>query len=66
MLMRFDSFRGFDRLTQELWGQPWGTTRPVAMPMDAYRHDGEFVIHFDLPGVDPNSIDLTVEKNVLP
>jgi HSP20 family protein len=35
------------------------------MPMDAYRRNGDFVVHFDLPGVDPASIDLTVEKNVL-
>ncbi len=33
--------------------------------MDAYRHGEEFIVHFDLPGVDPSSIDLTVEKNVL-
>ncbi|MEW6474626.1 MAG: Hsp20/alpha crystallin family protein [Actinomycetota bacterium] len=60
MLMRFDPFRELDRLTSA----PWGNTRP-AMPMDAYRRNGDFVVHFDLPGVDPSSIDLTVEKNVL-
>lgn len=65
MLMRFDPFRELDRLTQPFWGQPWGAARSTVMPMDAYRHDGEFVVHFDLPGVDPDSIDLTVEKNVL-
>ncbi len=35
------------------------------MAMDAYRHDDRFVVHFDIPGVDPSSIELTVEKNVL-
>jgi len=60
MLMRFDPFRELDRLTS----QPWANTRPV-MPMDAYRRNGDFVVHFDLPGVDPSTIDLTVEKNVL-
>jgi HSP20 family protein len=60
MLMRFDPFRELDRLAQA----PWGTSRPV-MPMDAYRRNGDFVVHFDVPGVDPASIDLTVEKNVL-
>lgn len=35
------------------------------MAMDAYRHDARFVVHFDVPGVDPSSIDLTVEKDVL-
>jgi HSP20 family protein len=33
--------------------------------MDAYRHGDKFFVHLDLPGVDPDSIDLTVEKNVL-
>jgi HSP20 family protein len=60
MLMRFDPFRELDRLTQA----PWAGTRPV-MPMDAYRRNGDFVVHFDVPGVDPATIDLTVEKNVL-
>ena len=60
-MMRFDPFRELDRLTQA-----FGTgVRPVAMPMDAYRQGDHFVVHFDLPGVDPSSIDLTVEKNVL-
>ena len=60
MLMRFDPFRELDRLTQATWGQ----NRPT-MAMDAYRRNGDFVVNFDLPGVDPATIDLTVEKNVL-
>ncbi len=60
MLMRFDPFRELDRLTQTTWGQ----NRPT-MAMDAYRRNGDFVVNFDLPGVDPATIDLTVEKNVL-
>ena len=60
MLMRFDPFRELDRLAQT----PWSGSRPV-MPMDAYRRNGDFVVHFDLPGIDPATIDLTVEKNVL-
>jgi HSP20 family protein len=59
MLMRFDPFREFDRLTEELWGGRGG------MAMDAYRQGDEFLVHFDLPGVDPGSIELTVERNVL-
>jgi HSP20 family protein len=62
MLMRTDPFREFDRLTQQVLGTP---SRPAAMPIDAYRKGDEFVVQFDLPGVDSNSIDLTVEKNVL-
>ncbi len=60
MLMRFDPFRQFDRLTSELWN----ANRSV-MAMDAYRHGDSFVVHFDLPGIDPGSIDLTVDRNVL-
>ena len=62
MLMRFDPFRELDRLTQQTFGT---TVRPAVVPMDAYRHGDSFVVHFDLPGVEPSSIDLTVEKNVL-
>jgi len=62
MLMRFDPFREFDRIRQETLGT---TTRPVVMPMDAYQQGDQFVVHFDLPGVDPSSVNLTVEKNVL-
>ncbi|MCA1672781.1 MAG: Hsp20/alpha crystallin family protein [Actinobacteria bacterium] len=60
MLMRFDPFREIDRLTQ-LWGQG----RTPVVPMDAYREGERFVVQLDLPGVNPASIDLTVEKNVL-
>jgi HSP20 family protein len=63
MLMRFDPFRELDRLTDELWTQTRTASRAFAM--DAYRHGDRFLVHFDLPGVDASSIDLTVEKNVL-
>ncbi|MBV9933421.1 MAG: Hsp20/alpha crystallin family protein, partial [Actinobacteria bacterium] len=62
MLMRTDPFRELDRLTQQVMGT---ATRPAAMPIDAYRNGDEFVVQFDLPGVKADSIDLTVEKNVL-
>ncbi len=65
MLMRTDPFRELDRLTQQLFGTNGTTTRPAVMPMDAYRAEEQFVVHFDLPGVDPASIDLDVERNVL-
>ena len=63
MLIRSaDPFREFDRLTQQLMGT---TNRPVAMPMDAWREGDRFVLEFDLPGVNPESVDLDVERNVL-
>jgi HSP20 family protein len=65
MLMRTDPFRELDRLSQALFGANGTRSHPAIMPMDAYRQDGQFVVHFDLPGVDPSSIDLNVERNVL-
>ena len=65
MLMRTDPFRELDRLTQQLFGQNGTWSRPAVMPMDAYRDGEQFVVHFDLPGVDPASVDLNVERNVL-
>jgi HSP20 family protein len=61
MLMRFDPFREVDQLLR----QNWGGTRSSYLAMDAYRRDDEFVAEFDLPGVDRDSIDVTVERNVL-
>jgi len=63
MLMRFDPFRDLDRLTDQLFSQATRTPKPF--PMDAYRRGDRFYVHFDLPGVDPESIELTVERNVL-
>jgi HSP20 family protein len=65
MLMRTDSFRELDRFTQQLFGQNGTWSRPAVMPMDAYREGEQYVVHFDLPGVDPSSVDLDVERNVL-
>ena len=63
MLMRTDPFRDLDRLlTQQVFGT---VARPAAMPMDAYRKGHDFYVHLDLPGINPDSIDLTVEQNVL-
>jgi HSP20 family protein len=62
MLMRTDPFRDLDRLTQQLLGT---SARPSAMLMDAWREDDHFVVEFDLPGVNPDSVDLDVERNVL-
>jgi HSP20 family protein len=62
--MRFDPFREIDRVTQML-SQPGSGRMSSSMPMDAYREGDTFIVRFDLPGVDPESIDLTVEKNVL-
>jgi len=63
MLLRTaDPFRDFDRITQQLLGT---TSRPAAMPMDAWREGDTFVIEFDLPGAARDTIDLDIERNVL-
>jgi HSP20 family protein len=55
MLMRTDPFRDFDRLAQQVLGT---AARPAVMPMDAWREGDQFVVEFDLPGVDEDSLDL--------
>ena len=62
MLMRTDPFRDLDRLTQQVFGT---AARPALMAMDAWREGDTFTVEFDLPGIDTDSIDLDVERNVL-
>ncbi|MEV5937011.1 Hsp20/alpha crystallin family protein [Streptomyces sp. NPDC052079] len=64
MLMRTDPFREFDRLAQQVFGST-DAARTAAMPMDAYRSGDDFFVHFDLPGINPETIELDVERNVL-
>lgn len=61
MLMRFEPFREFDRMTEQLLSEQ--RARPI--PVDAYRRGNEFKVHFDLPGVDARFIELTVENDLL-
>lgn len=65
MLMRTDPFRDLDRLTQQFFGANGTQRSPAVMPMDAYRRGDEFVVAFDLPGVNPDSIGLDVQQNVV-
>lgn len=61
MLMRFDPFRELDRLTNATVGRHW----PSMLAMDAYRHGDQFLVYFDLPGAQADTIELSVEQNVL-
>ncbi len=56
--------RDFDRIVRRAFGgfAPAFTT---ALPMDTIRRDGEVVLRFDVPGVDPEKIDVTVDRGVL-
>jgi HSP20 family protein len=65
MLVRTDPFRELERLSQQVFGGPGTVARPSVMPMDAWREGDNFVLEFDLPGIDPATIDLDVEGNVL-
>jgi HSP20 family protein len=66
-ILRFDPFRDFDRMAEQLFGGTAGARGQAArsFPMDAYRRGDRFFIHLDLPGVDPDSIEMTTENNVL-
>src|SRR4029453_18674247 len=57
-----DPFRQVDRLTNQLLS---GTRTPMGMPMDVWQADDGFHVSLDLPGVDPSSVDITTERNVL-
>jgi len=62
MLMRTDPLRDLDQLTQHVFGT---SARPAVMPMDAWRDGDEFFVELDLPGIDPDSLDLDIERNVV-
>lgn len=61
-MLRFtDPFEDVDRMLSSFGGR-W---RGGIMPLDAYEKDGLYTLRFDLPGVDPEKVDVTVEGNVL-
>jgi HSP20 family protein len=62
MLMRTDPFRDLDRFTEQVLGT---SARPAVMPMDAWREGEEFIVEFDLPGINEDSLDLDIERNVV-
>lgn len=57
-MLRFDPFRDLDRLSAEM-----SRTPRAVLQMDAIRDDDEVLIYFDVPGVDTDDIDVSVEKN---
>jgi HSP20 family protein len=64
MLVRFDPFREIDRFLEAAASATSGTAAR-SVPMNAVRRGDRLVVTFDLPGVAPDSIDLTVERNQL-
>src|ERR1700739_1713057 len=62
MLMRPDPFRELDRFAQQVLGT---AARPAVMPLEAWREGEEFVVEFDLPGINADSLDIDIERNVV-
>ena len=57
--------RDFDRIVRRAFGTGFGPAVSTALPMDTVRRDGELVLRFDVPGFDPEKIDVTVDRGVL-
>ena len=65
-MLRFDPFNDLESMTKSLLGTETGTARvPRFMPMDLYKVDDHYVLHADLPGVDPGSVDVSVDNGTL-
>ncbi|RJK97197.1 Hsp20/alpha crystallin family protein [Vallicoccus soli] len=65
-MTRFDPFRDVDRLAERLFTAASDVGQAArAMPMDLYRSGDHYVLHVDLPGVDPGSVDVGVDGRVL-
>ena len=66
MVTRFDPFRDLDRLTERLIAQAGEAQQSMrAMPIDLFREGERYVLHCDLPGVDPGSIEVGVDGRML-
>ena len=63
MLIQTDPFRDLDTLFSRLSGRQANVSG--VMPMDAFRRGSDVWVHIDLPGVKADSLDITVERNVL-
>jgi HSP20 family protein len=60
-LLRFDPFAGSERLTQQMMRE---RQEPRPIPMSAVRRGDQVVAYFDLPGVSPEDVEITVERNI--
>lgn len=63
--MRSDTFNEFDALTRFLGSRAGSARSPQFMPIDLYKIDNSYMLHADLPGMDPGSIDVKVDRGVL-
>jgi HSP20 family protein len=58
MAIGYDPLRELEQMTQQLLS---GGRAPRSFPLEAYQRGDEVLVQLDLPGVDPGSIDVTVE-----
>ncbi|TDD17301.1 Hsp20/alpha crystallin family protein [Nonomuraea diastatica] len=65
LLTSIDPFvQEFERQFSRLARQTFDNGGAV-MPMDGLRRDDDVLLRFDLPGIDPDSIEVTVDRGVL-
>ncbi|QBS46195.1 Hsp20/alpha crystallin family protein [Nocardia sp. CS682] len=65
-MLRFDPFHDMDTVARQLLGETAGSSRaPRFMPMDLFKAGDHYVLHADLPGVDPGSVDVSVDNGTL-
>ncbi len=62
MAVVFDPFRELDRVAANLLDSRQG---PRLMPIDLYRDGEHYVLSADLPGIDPGSVDIDVDGQLL-
>ncbi|MFD5865181.1 Hsp20/alpha crystallin family protein [Agromyces sp. NPDC127015] len=62
MATAYDPFRDLDRVASALFDTRRG---PRRMPMDLYRDGDHYVLTADLPGIDPGSVDIDVDGQLL-
>ena len=59
--MNFDPFRDLDRVA----GVLRDSRAPRLMPMDLFREGDVYVLNADMPGIDPGSVDIDVDGQLL-
>jgi HSP20 family protein len=64
LLTTFDALGEFDRIARRAFG-PAQAASAAAIRMDAVRRPHEIELRFDLPGIDTDSLDVTVDRGVL-
>ncbi|WP_144239922.1 Hsp20/alpha crystallin family protein [Corynebacterium atypicum] len=65
-IAQYDPFSQLDTLARQVFGGGTTSSRtPRFMPLDLYKEGNSYVINADLPGVDPDSIDIDIDNGVL-